>query len=133
MKRMIALLAVLGCAAALVRFWTADPAQRKCMDDARRFISDVEDHRRTYPDAGMFATDLGQQPTSELFDRDQELIGCMETDPAHKDFYYEALDRNDSVESARFLKFLLNTGQMKEFGAWEHQQQVARDMEARLK
>jgi hypothetical protein len=96
----------------------------KCMTDARQFISEVNEHRSTYNDSGMFATALGQRATGEMFNRDDEMIGCIANDAAHRVYYREALDKNESVEVDRFMRYLLDTQQMRDFGEWEREKQA---------
>jgi hypothetical protein len=97
----------------------------KCMTDADRIISEVNEHRIVYGPSGQFATPLGQRSISELFDRDQEMISCIANDPANRLHYRQALDMNDGVKSDRFLRYLLDTRQMQEFSRWEEQKQTA--------
>jgi hypothetical protein len=120
MKRILVLVALLvlgtGC--------TRPPKQiSKCVTDADRTIDEVQEHRAVYGPSGQFATPLGQRSISELFDRDQEMISCIASDPANRLHYRQALDMNDGVKSDRFLRYLLDTSQMRDFGRWESEKQ----------
>ncbi|MGC2197514.1 MAG: hypothetical protein WA628_22770 [Terriglobales bacterium] len=97
----------------------------KCMADADQIISEVQEHRIVYGPSGQFGTPLGQRSTSELFDRDEEMISCIASDPENRPHYREALDMDDTVKSDRFLQYLLDTKQMQNFGRWEEQRQTA--------
>jgi hypothetical protein len=46
------------------------------------------------------------------------MISCIASDPANRSHYRQALDLDDTVKSDRFLRYLLNTGQMQNFGRW---------------
>jgi len=117
---MLALIALLVLGTGCTR-----PSVSKCRADAGQFISEVNEHRKTFDTRGQFATALGQVPTTELLDRDSEMISCIASDPRHKERYREALDMNDSVESERYVRFLLDTEQMPAFTEWERQKQAA--------
>ena len=95
------------------------------MTDADRIIDDVSEHRAVYGPSGQFGTPLGQRPTRDLFDRDKEMISCIASDPENLPHYRQALDMDDTVESDRFLRYLLDTQQMHDFGQWEEQKQTA--------
>ncbi|MFY9560289.1 MAG: hypothetical protein WAQ52_08665 [Terriglobales bacterium] len=120
MKRTIVLLTVVlivgtGCSS---RTSAAD----KCVADARAFVAEVDEHRAE--DRLMFESTLGQRPTRDLLDRDDEMISCIAHDPEHRAYYREALDKNDSLESDRFMRYLLDTQQMRDFGQWEEQKRA---------
>jgi hypothetical protein len=97
----------------------------KCMTDADRIIDEVQEHRAVYGPSGQFGTPLGQRSTSELLDRDEQMIACIASDPENRSHYRQALDMNDTVKSDRFLRFLLDTEQMQKFGEWERDKQTA--------
>jgi len=88
----------------------------QCMMDADRIIDEVQEHRAVYGPSGQFGTPLGQHSTSELFDRDKEMISCIANDPENRSHYRQALDMDDGVKSDRFLRYLLDTEQMQDFG-----------------
>jgi hypothetical protein len=119
-KRNLVLMALLVLGTGCTRTSTAE----KCLSDAREFISAVNEHQNAHTDSGQFGTALGQVPTSELLDRDKEMISCIVHDPKHRADYQETLDKNDSVTSDRFLRFLLETKQMQDFTRWEQKQQA---------
>ena len=96
----------------------------KCMVDADTILDEVQEHRAIYGQGGQFATPLGQRSISELFDRDQEMISCIASDPANRSHYREALDADDVVKSYRFLQYMLDTEQMQDFRQWEERQQT---------
>jgi hypothetical protein len=96
----------------------------KCMTEADRIISEVQEHRAVYGAAGQFATPLGQRRTYDLLDRDERMISCIVSDPANRPHYREALDLDDTVKSDRFSQFLLDTKQIEDFGRWEEQKQT---------
>jgi hypothetical protein len=118
--KLIVILLVCGVGIGCTRAGTAD----KCKSDAREFISEVNEHQSSHTQSGQFGTALGQFPTSELLDRDKEMISCIVSDPEHRAKYQEALDKNDSVTSDRFLRFLVETKQMQDFTRWEQKQQA---------
>ena len=97
----------------------------KCMKDADGIVDEVQEHRAVYGEGGQFATPLGQRSISNLFDRDQEMISCIASDPANRLHYRAALDADDVEKSYRFLQFMLETEQMPEFARWEEQKQMA--------
>jgi hypothetical protein len=96
----------------------------KCITDADRIISEVQEHRAVYGAAGQYATPVGQRRTVDLLDRDEEMISCIASDPANRQHYREALDLDDTVKSDRFLRYLLDRKLMQDFGQWEQQQQT---------
>jgi hypothetical protein len=51
------------------------------------------------------------------------MISCIANDPANRLHYRKALDMNDGVKSDRFLRYLLDTQQMQDFGRWESERQ----------
>ena len=125
MKHLLVLIAVLmlgtGC--------TRPPKQMsKCMTDADQIISEVNEHRAVFGASGQFGTPIGQRPLAELLDRDQEMISCIAFDPANRTHYREALDMDDGVKSDRFLRYLLDTEHMQDFGRWEEEEQSAAHM-----
>jgi hypothetical protein len=97
----------------------------KCMTNADWIMSEVQEHRVVYGSSGQFGTPLGQRSISELFDRDQEMISCTANEPANRLHYRQALDMEDGVKSDRFLRHLLDTERMEDFGRWEEQKQTA--------
>jgi len=97
----------------------------KCMTDADRIVSEVQEHRAVYGASGQFGTPLGQRPFAQLLDRDQEMISCIASDPANRSHYRKALDMDDTVKSDRFLQYLLDRKLMQDFGQWEQQKQTA--------
>jgi hypothetical protein len=120
MKRILTLIVLLvigtGC--------TRPPKQMsKCITDADQIISEVNEHRAAFGASGQFGTPIGQRPLGELLDRDQEMISCIASDPANRSHYRQALDMDDGVKSDRFLRYLLDTEQMQDFGRWEEQRQ----------
>lgn len=121
MRWLIALAVVLGVGTGCTRKNTSN----KCLADARQFISEVYEHRSAVDDSGQFGTALGQLPTTKLLDRDSEMISCIATDADHRAYYREVLDKDDSVKSERFLRYLLDTEQIQDFGRWEQQKQAA--------
>jgi hypothetical protein len=120
-KHILALVVVLMLGAGCTRTGTVN----QCMADANRIIDEVQEHRAVYGPSGQFGTPLGQRSTSELFDRDKEMISCIASDPANRSHYRQALDMDDTVKSDRFLRYLLDTEQMQNFGRWEEQKQTA--------
>lgn len=120
MKRILVLVALLTLGTGCTR-----PKQiTRCMVDADRIVSEVNTHRRVFGSSGQFGTFLGQRSTSELLDRDQEMISCIANDPANRSHYRESLDLDDTVKSDRFLRYLLDRKLMQDFGQWEQQQQT---------
>jgi hypothetical protein len=121
MKRILAVVALLmigtGC--------TRTRPVSKCMSEADRIISEVQEHRGVYGAAGQYGTPLGQRRTFDLMDRDEEMISCIASDPANRLRYREALDADDTVKTYRFLQYMLETEQMQDFGRWEEQKQTA--------
>jgi hypothetical protein len=101
----------------------AHTTANKCTVDANRIIDEVQEHRIVYGAAGQFATPLGQRPTAQLFDRDQEMISCIASDPANRSHYRQAMDLDDSVKVGRFMQYMLETEQMQDFGHWESERQ----------
>jgi hypothetical protein len=120
MQRILALVVLLVIGTGCTR-----PKQfSKCITDADRIVSEVQEHRRVFGSSGQFGTPLGHRATSELLDRDQEMISCIASDPANRANYREALDLDDTVKSDRFLQYLLDRKLMQDFGQWEQQQQT---------
>jgi hypothetical protein len=66
MKRILVLIALLALGTGCTR---TRPIS-KCMTDADRIISEVQEHRAVYGAAGQFATPIGQRRTVDLMDRD---------------------------------------------------------------
>jgi hypothetical protein len=55
---------------------------------------------------------------------DQELMGCIRTDPRNKAQYRAVLHRSGFIEGDRFFKYMLDTQQLQDFAAWEKGQQA---------
>jgi hypothetical protein len=107
--------------------WACKPesdAVKTCRADAQAFSEEIASYDAEF-DSFFGATTLAQRSTSNLSDRDEEIIGCVSTDPANGDEYRLLLYRNESVEANRFLRFVLDTKQAGDFAEWERGQQAA--------
>ena len=61
----------------------------------------------------------GKLSTSDLLDRDTELMQCIETDPRNGAQYRAVLYRDGFIEGNRFFKYMLCTQQLPDFATWE--------------
>lgn len=96
---------------------------RKGRDYAQRFVDENASYDAEY-DSQFGATTVGQLSTSDLLDRDTELIQCMETDSRNEKLYRAVLYRNGSIEGNRFFTYVLDTQQVPDFATWEGNEQA---------
>jgi hypothetical protein len=127
MKRiLVVLLAVLvvGAGLLLAMGRTESAAVKTCRADAQRFTDETAGYQAEF-DSLYGATTLGQRSISELINRDQELVRCVQTDPSHREEYLTIIHRNGDIEGMRYFKFLLDTDQMQDYEAYERGQQAS--------
>jgi hypothetical protein len=118
MRILLAFAGMLLCAGC-----THTSAVSTCRADAQRFVDENASYDAEY-DSQFGATTVGQLSTSNLLDRDTELIQCMETDPRNEKLYRAVLYRNGSIEGNRFFKYVLDTQQLPDFATWEGNEQA---------
>jgi hypothetical protein len=101
--------------------WAHGP-ERECISDARMIVSQVNEYHSARNNVGFFGTAVGQLYTSELMARDNEMITSANQDPANRGQYVDALDKNSSVESDRYLRFILDSEQrISDYREWEQE------------
>ncbi|HZR57054.1 MAG TPA: hypothetical protein VFA74_09300 [Terriglobales bacterium] len=103
----------------------AKPSVAKCQADAKLLDEQLAGHWREVEgrEDDQFSTTVGQLPSNILVSDEGELIECVGVDPARRDFYVATMRRTDSLLNYRFMYFLLNTGQMRDFAEWETSKQ----------
>lgn len=126
MKRTLVVVIAVVALAACVLFATErteSSAVKVCRADAQRFAQENASYEAEY-DSLYGATTLAQRPMSELLDHDKELMGCIETDPGHKEQYKAVLYRDGFIQGNRFFAYMLDTKQLQDFARWEKNQQA---------
>ena len=111
MRILLAFAGMLLCAGC-----THTSAVSTCRADAQRFVDENESYDAEY-DAQFGATTVGQLSTSDLLDRDTELMQCIGTDRRDERLYRAVLYRDGFIEGNRFFKYMLDTQQLPDFVA----------------
>ncbi len=118
------LLALVGLAALLLcAGCTHTSAVSTCRGDAQRFVDQNASYEAEY-DSQFGATTVRQLSTSDLLDRDKELMQCIGTDGRNEKLYRAVLYRDGFIEGNRFFKYMLDTQQLPDFATWERNQQA---------
>jgi hypothetical protein len=124
MKRTLVILAIVVISAGtlLLAGRTQSSAVKACRADARRFAQESLSYEAEY-DSLYGATTLAQRPIGELMDRDSRLMECMSTDSGNQPEYKAVLYRSGFIQANRFLKYMTDTQQLRDFAQWEKRQQ----------
>lgn len=125
MKRTLVVIAVITLAAGMLLATGRSQSSgiKLCRADVQRFARENASYEAEY-DSLYGATTLAQRPTSELLDRDKELMGCIETDPGNREQYKAVLYRDGFIQGNRFFAYMLDTKQLQDFAQWEKDQQA---------